>query len=38
MKPDMKMCYRYGMWVVEQCEVCESCLEAEDLQSSEENE
>ena len=30
-----KRCYRYGMWMVEQCEVCESCLKAEDLQWNE---
>ena len=30
-----KWCYRYGMLVVEQCEVCESCLKAEDLQWNE---
>jgi CHAD domain-containing protein len=32
---EKKWCYRYGMWVVEQCEVCESCLKAENLQWNE---
>ena len=32
---EKKWCYRYGMWMVEQCEVCESCLKAEDLQWNE---
>ena len=32
---EKKWCYRYGMWMVEQCEVCEKCLKAEDLQWNE---
>ena len=32
---EKKWCYRYGMWMVEQCGVCESCLKAEDLQWNE---
>ena len=26
-----KYCYRYGKWMVEQCEVCEKCVKPEDL-------
>ena len=32
---EKKWCYRYGMWMVEQCGVCERCLKAEDLQWNE---
>ena len=32
---EKKWCSRYGMWMVEQCEVCERCLKAEDLQWNE---
>ncbi len=32
---EKKWCYRYGMWMVEQCDVCERCLKAEDLQWNE---
>lgn len=27
----MKFCYRYGKRVIENCDVCESCITAEDL-------
>ena len=37
LKPNLKWCYRYGMWAVEQCDVCERCLKAEDLQWNEED-
>ena len=30
-KPGMKFCYKLCRWVVEQCDVCESCITAEDL-------
>lgn len=31
MIPGKKFCWRYGCYMVEQCEVCESCLAPEDL-------
>lgn len=33
-----KFCYRHGQWMVDQCEVCESCLGPEDLAWNEEDE
>lgn len=30
-KDGMKFCWRHCHWVVEQCEVCESCPDPEDL-------
>lgn len=30
-----KYCYRYGKWMVEQCEVCGDCLTPERLQWNE---
>ena len=35
MLPGRKHCYRYGSVVVEQCEVCESCLKPKDLACNE---
>jgi hypothetical protein len=32
---EKKWCYRYGMWVAEQCDVCAECLTAEKLQWNE---
>lgn len=35
MTPATKPCYRYGGRVIQDCEVCESCLKPEDLAYSE---
>ena len=32
---EKKWCYRYGMWVAENCDVCAECLTAEKLQWNE---
>ena len=35
MLPGRKFCYRYGKRVIENCDVCESCLTAGDLACNE---